>query len=153
MSVNKVILVGYLGQDPESRTLKSGTNIANFSLATSSKQKGADGQWKDETEWHRCVCFGNQADFAAKYLTKGRLVYVEGRIKSGKYTDKNGVERVSYDIICDVVRGLGKGDDAGQSRQSGGNSGSNRAQSNTQARRQAPANDAGFGDGDDDIPF
>jgi len=152
MSVNKVTLVGYLGKDPESYTTKSGISVASFSLATSSKQKGSDGQWQDETEWHRCTCFGNQADFASKYLTKGRLVYVEGRIKSGKYTDKNGVERVSYDIICDTVKALGRGDDAGQSR-APAQRGDTRTQSNTQSRTQAPADDSGFGGADDDIPF
>jgi single-strand DNA-binding protein len=152
MSLNSVTLIGYLGKDPDLRTAKNGTSIANFSLATSSKKKGQDGSWQDETEWHRCTCFDKQADFAAKYLTKGRLVCVQGSIKSSKYTDKNGVERVSYDIICNTVQALGRGDDAGQARPQASNT--NRTQSSTQARTQSAPDDAGFGDGvDDDIPF
>lgn len=148
MSLNSVTLVGHLGKDPESRQAKGGTSIVNFSMATTRKAKGPDGQWADETEWHRCTCFGHTADFVEKYLKKGRLVCVQGRIKSGKYTDKNGIERISYDIICDTVQALGRGDDAGQSR-APNQTNNTRAQSHTQS---AP-DDSGFGGGFDDIPF
>lgn len=151
MSLNSVTLIGHLGKDPESRQTKGGTSIVNFSMATTRKAKGPDGQWADETEWHRCTCFGHTADFVEKYLKKGRLVCAQGRIKSSKYTDKNGVERTSYDIICDTVQALGRGDDSGQSRPTTGNT---RTQSNTQTRTQSAPDDSGFGGGvDDDIPF
>ena len=118
-------------------------------MATTRKAKGSDGQWADETEWHRCTCFGHTADFVEKYLKKGRLVCVQGRIKSSKYTDKNGVERTSYDIICDTVQALGRGDDAGQSRAPA--QGSNtRTQSRTQSAPVDSAPDSGY---DEDIPF
>lgn len=150
MSLNSVTLIGHLGKDPESRTTKSGVHTATFSLATTSKKK-VNGEWQDKTEWHRCVCFDSSADFATKYLTKGRLVCVQGSIEYSKYTDKNGVERTSVDIVCNKVQALGRGDDSGQSRPAAGNT---RTQANTQTRTQSAPDDSGFGGGvDDDIPF
>jgi single-strand DNA-binding protein len=99
-SVNKVILVGNLGRDPEMRYTPSGQPVANFSLATSRGRQDANGNWTDETEWHRIVVWERLAELASQSLHKGSKVYVEGRIQSRKYTDNQGVERTSYDIVA-----------------------------------------------------
>ncbi len=112
-SVNKVLLIGNIGKDPEVRYTTSGQAVANFSLATSRSRKDAGGSWQDETEWHRIVAWERQAEIAAQYLRKGSKVYIEGRIQSRKYTDNGGVERTSYDIIAHEIVLLGERRDAG----------------------------------------
>ena len=99
-TVNKVILVGNLGRDPETRYTASGQAVAHFSLATSRGKQDATGNWTDETEWHRIVAWERLAELASQSLHKGSKVYVEGRIQSRKYTDNQGVERTSYDIVA-----------------------------------------------------
>ena len=143
--VNKVILVGNLGRDPEMRALPSGQQVANFSLATSRRYKDRDGNRKDETEWHNIVVYGKQAEIAGQYLTKGKMVFVEGRIQTRSWDDKeSGKKQYKTEIICDNFQMLGsKGDggsgggrDAGASAPSGGG-----------------GHDAGGDFQDDDIPF
>jgi single-strand DNA-binding protein len=142
--VNKVILVGNLGRDPEMRALPSGQQVANFSLATSRRYKDRDGNRKDETEWHNIVVYGKQAEIAGQYLTKGKMVFVEGRIQTRSWDDKeSGKKQYKTEIICDNFQMLGsKGDSGGGGpRDSGGG---------------APAgggHDAGGDFQDDDIPF
>jgi single-strand DNA-binding protein len=122
MSVNKVILVGRLGADPEVRQTQTGMSIAKISLATTERVKDKDGNYNEMTEWHRITAFGRTAETAGQYLSKGRQIYVEGRLRTSKYTDKNGVEKYSTEVICDRLQFLGsKGDGAGGS--GGGNSG------------------------------
>ena len=106
-SVNKVILVGNLGRDPEIRYLPSGDPVANITIATSSKYKGKDGNMVEETEWHRITFFGRLAEIVGQYLKKGRSVYVEGRLKTRKYTDKDGVEKYGTDIVAHEMQMLG----------------------------------------------
>lgn len=107
-SVNKVILVGNLGQDPEIRYATSGDAVVNLNLATTSKWKDkATGNMKEETEWHRVSIFGKAAEVAGQYLKKGSAVYVEGKIKSKKYTDKQGIERTAFEIACENFQMLG----------------------------------------------
>jgi single-strand DNA-binding protein len=107
-SVNKVILVGNLGQEPEVRYATNGDAVVNLSLATTSKWKDkATGQMKEETEWHRVSIFGKAAEVAGQYLKKGSAVYVEGKIKSKKYTDKQGIERTAFEITCENFQMLG----------------------------------------------
>lgn len=108
MSVNQVILIGRLGRDPESHDTAGG-KMAFFSMATSRRFKGADGQSQEETEWHSIVAFGATADIVAKYVKKGDLVYVNGRLRTRKYTDKQGVERFKTEIICNNLQMLGGG--------------------------------------------
>ena len=113
-SVNKVILVGNLGRDPEVRYTAEGAAIANISIATTSKYKNKTGEPVEETEWHRVTFFGRLAEVVGEYLKKGRPVYVEGRLKTRKYTDKDGVEKYATDIIASEMQMLGgreKGDD------------------------------------------
>lgn len=108
MSVNQVILIGRLGREPESHDTAGG-KMAFFSVATSRRYKGQDGQTQEETEWHSIVAFGSTADIVAKYVKKGDLVYVNGRLRTRKYTDKQGVERFKTEIICNNLQMLGGG--------------------------------------------
>jgi single-strand DNA-binding protein len=101
--INKVIIVGHLGQDPEVRALPSGANVCSFSVATTERFKDAQGEKQERTEWHRIKAFGSTADNCGKYLNKGSKVYIEGRIQSGKYTDKDGVEKTTFEIIASAV--------------------------------------------------
>jgi len=144
MSVNKVILVGNLGRDPEVRYMPSGDAVANLAIATSSKYKNKAGEMVEETEWHRVSLFGRTAEVAGEYLKKGRSVYIEGRLKTRKYTDKDGVEKYATDIVANEMQMLGgrEGGDEAPPRQPAA------------APRPAPAKPAsGFDDMDDDIPF
>jgi len=107
MSVNKIILVGFAGKDSESRATQSGDAISAFSIATTEKYKDRTGNLKEETTWHNCVCFGALAEVANKYVKKGTQVYVEGKIKVNKYTDKAGVEKTSTNIVVSSLQLLG----------------------------------------------
>jgi len=116
MSVNKVILVGNLGQDPKSFQVSSGLKVS-FSLATSEKWKSQDGENKEKTEWHNIIVWGKQAEFAEKYLSKGRLVYIEGRIQTRTYED-NGKKYIT-EIIAQNLQALDKGSKESSDRSSG----------------------------------
>lgn len=106
-SVNRVTIVGNLGKDPEVRYLPSGDAVANITVATSSKYKNKAGELVEETEWHRISFFGKLAEVVGQYLKKGSSVYVEGRIKTRKYTDKDGVEKYATDIVANEMQMLG----------------------------------------------
>ena len=108
MGINKVILVGNLGKDPELRMTNSQMQVATFSIATSEKRKEA-GNWVDKVEWHNVVTFGSTAENCAKFLKKGRQVYIEGRIQSRKWQDKEGKDRYTTEIIANTVQFLGGG--------------------------------------------
>ncbi|RYF32718.1 MAG: single-stranded DNA-binding protein [Comamonadaceae bacterium] len=171
-SVNKVILVGNLGRDPETRTFPSGDQVCNATLATTDKWKDKQsGEMREATEWHRLVFNGRLAEIAAQYLRKGSQIYVEGQIRTRKYQDKDGVEKYATDIRVDQMQMLGSrqgmgapsggGDDDGGYSQGGGGGGgyAPRApaaapRAPAAAPRQAPAkSSSGFDDMDDDIPF
>ncbi len=160
-SVNKVILVGNLGRDPEVRYLPSGDPVANITIATSSKYKSKTGEMVEETEWHRVTFFGKLADIVGQYLKKGRSVYVEGRIKTRKYTDKDGVEKYATDIIANEMQMLGSREGMGEPASDEEGAGYARAApaprpAAAAAPRAAPAQarpSSGFDDMDDDIPF
>lgn len=123
--VNKAILIGNLGRDPEVRYTQSGTAVANFSLATTERTK-KDGEWVDHTEWHNIVTFGKIAENCGKYLTKGASAFVEGRIQTRKWTDKEGKERQTTEIVAQNIQFLGgKGGGGGGARPAA--SGSRRA--------------------------
>lgn len=131
MTVNKAILIGNLGQDPELRNTASGTAVCTLRVATTDRRKDRDGNWTDFTEWHSVVVFGKQAENAARFLQKGRQVYVEGRIQTRKWQDRNGNDRYSTEIVCDNLRFLssgaagapGGGGGGGGGRQGGGGGG------------------------------
>ena len=106
-SVNKVILIGNLGRDPETRYTTGGDAVTNLNIATSEQWKDKSGEKQEKTEWHRVVLFGRQAEIAGEYLKKGRSVYIEGRLQTRKYTDKDGVEKYSTEIVGDRMQLLG----------------------------------------------
>jgi len=151
-SVNKIILMGRAGRDAEVRYLPSGDAVANVPMATSTFRKDkSTGERIEETQWHRVTLFGRQAEVAGEYITKGSLFYVEGRIKYGKYTDKDGVEKPTCDIVANELKLMGK------SPESTSHS-APQQQAVRPAPRQAPATNparqsSGFDDMDDDIPF
>ena len=107
MSVNKVILVGHVGKQPETRAFQDGTGVTSFSLATSEKYKDKSGNLSEQTEWHNISCFGKLSEIANKYVTKGSQVYIEGKIKTNKYTDKSGVEKYAVNIVASSLQLLG----------------------------------------------
>jgi len=158
-SVNKVILMGNLGRDPEVRYSPDGAAVCNVSIATTSSWKDKNsGERREETEWHRVVFYNRLAEIAGEYLKKGRPVYVEGRIKTRKWQNKEGVDQYTTEVVADNMQLLG-GRDGGDSGSSGGNEGGSsaprpaaRAQ---QAQRPAApvAGGANLSDMDDDIPF
>jgi single-strand DNA-binding protein len=116
-SVNKVILIGHIGQDPEMRHLANGDTATNISLATSEQWKDkATGEQKEQTEWHRVSFFGKQAEIVCQYLKKGSQIYVEGKIRSKKYTDKSGIERTAFEIISESFKMLGSKSDSGNGK-------------------------------------
>lgn len=167
--INKVILVGNLGNDPDVKYTQSGTTITTISVATTEAWKDKQtGQMQERTEWHRVKFFGRLAEIAGEYLKKGRQVYVEGSLRTEKYTGKDGVERYTTDIIANEMQMLGGGGEGGQrggggggdyQRGGGGGGDYQRGPRESSApARQAPAAAAAasqFDDGisDDDIPF
>lgn len=161
-SVNKVILVGNCGRDPEIRYLPSGQAVANVSVATSSRRKDKNsGEMIEDTQWHRVTFYDRLAEIAGEYLKKGRPVYVEGRLKYGKFTNKDGVEQNTCDIIATEMQLLGgREGSGGPSDDDGGGAPrrsappASRPAPSAASRPQAPAKSAsGFEDMDDDIPF
>lgn len=111
--VNKAILVGHLGKDPEVRSTSSGRAVANFTVATNRRYTDRDGQRHEETEWHRIVAWGRQAEIAGQYLRRGRLVYVEGRLQTRQWEDRQGEKRYTTEIVCDQFTMLGGRTDGG----------------------------------------
>jgi single-strand DNA-binding protein len=150
-SVNKVILVGNLGRDPETRYTADNAAVANVSLATTRRYKDAGGQQQEETEWHRVVFFGRLAEIAGEYLRKGRSVYVEGRLRTRKWTDKDGIEKYTTEIVAENMQMLG-----GREGLGGGDAGEAPApRSSAPAGKPATAGGkpASIAEMDDDIPF
>jgi single-strand DNA-binding protein len=166
-SVNKVIIVGNLGRDPEMRTFPSGDRVANVTIATTDRWKDKQsGEMKEATEWHRVVFNGRLAEIAGEYLRKGSAVYVEGSLRTRKWTDKDGVEKYTTEIRADQMQMLGKregmGGPSGGDDDGGGYDNAPR-RAPAAAPRAAPAAaggqrpagkpSSGFDDMDDDIPF
>ncbi len=164
-SVNKVILIGNCGRDPEIRYLPSGQAVANVSIATSTRRKDKNsGEMVEETQWHRVTFYDRLAEIAGEYVKKGRPIYVEGRLKYGSYVDKtSGVEKNTVDIIATELQLLG-----GREGMGGGGGGAGGEEGEAAPRRSAPASrpapasapraaapksSSGFDDMDDDIPF
>ena len=156
-SVNKVILLGNCGRDPEVRYLPSGQAVANVSIATSSKRKDkASGETIEDTQWHRVTFYDRLAEIAGEYVKKGRPIYVEGRLKYGVYTDKTtGVEKNTVDIIATELQLLGGREGMGGPSDDGGARAPARsaAPAAPSAPRTAAPAKSGFDDMDDDIPF
>lgn len=170
MSVNKVILVGHLGKDPEMRYLPSGEAVAGVTLATSEVWKDKQGQKQERTEWHNISFFGRSAEVVGQYLKKGSQIYVEGRIRTEKWTDKEGKDRYTTKIMADSMQMLGSKSGGGNSQGNDSYQGGDQSQGGgyapaerpAPASRPAPAAAArpapapaknNFDDFDDDIPF
>jgi single-strand DNA-binding protein len=157
-SVNKVILLGNLGRDPETRYTTGGDAVTTLNIATSEQWKDKSGEKQERTEWHRVVLFARLAEIAGEYLKKGRSVYIEGRLQTRKYTDKDGVEKYSTEIVADRMQLLGGregGGTGGDAEFAGATSGAGGP-----SRREPAAGAAKGGaakknteDFDDDIPF
>lgn len=161
-SVNRVTLVGNLGADPDIRYMPSGEAVANLSIATTDKYKNRDGEMVEQTEWHRVSFFGKVAEVCSEYLSKGSQVYVEGSIRTRKYTDKQGVEKYSTEIRGERMQMLGSRNDRDNSRDNrDSRDDSRRASSNQrrdEPRREAPqqrggGGSSGFDGFPDDAPF
>lgn len=128
--VNKVILIGNLGQDPEVRKTNNGNSVASLRVATAERFKGADGNWQERTEWHSVVAWGRTAENVGQYCKKGRQLYIEGRLQTRKWQDKEGKDRYSTEVVADTINFLGGGQGGGQGeggygggRQGGGGGG------------------------------
>jgi single-strand DNA-binding protein len=151
-SVNKVILVGNLGRDPEVRYLPSGDAVANITLATTETWKDKSGEKQEQTEWHRVAMFGKTAEIAGEYLKKGSQVYIEGRLQTRKWTDKEGQERYTTEIRADRMQMLGSRSGGAERMAPPDEDAPPRAAA--PAKKSAPAGKAGnFDDMEDDIPF
>lgn len=142
--VNKVILIGNLGADPDHRTTSNGKDVTNIRLATSESWKDDSGNKQTATEWHRVVFWGRQAVVVKEYLTKGSQVYIEGKLKTRKYTDKDGVEKYATDVVASKMTMLGSRGQ-GQGNQGGNNNGG--------GRQSGPPQGTFNNDANDDIPF
>jgi len=148
--INKVILVGNLGNDPETRYMPSGDAVTNISVATSESWKDKQtGEQKEKTEWHKVVMFRRLAEIAAEYLRKGSQVYIEGKLRTNKWQDRDGNDRYTTEIIADEMQMLGGRGGGGGSHGAGGGSSSGSSNAPSGGGKSAPPND----DFDDDIPF
>lgn len=146
--LNQAQIIGHLGKDPEVRYLPSGEAVANFSIATTEKWKDKNsGEQREETEWHRISVFGRLAEIVGEYLKKGSLVFIQGKIKTRKYTDKDGAERYATEIRAETMKMLG-----GRDSNQGGAPAQRQAPAASPRPAPAPA-PSGFDDMDDDIPF
>jgi single-strand DNA-binding protein len=162
MSVNKVILVGRLGRDPETRYTGGGQAVANFSVATDETYKDRNGERQKRTEWHKIVVWGKQAEIAQQYLKKGSLIFIEGRIQSREWQDKEGQKRTSFEIVATNFRMLGGRADGAAA---GAGAGATRGGADDFDHQAAPPEDTYSGSGagghapagpeisDEDIPF
>ncbi|NOZ75357.1 MAG: single-stranded DNA-binding protein [FCB group bacterium] len=127
-SINRVILVGHLGSDPETRFTTAGNAVATFNLATNESWKNSEGNYEDKTEWHRCVFFGKLAETAKDILQKGQLIYMEGRLRTRQWEDKDNVKRYTTEVVGEMFTMLGR-------------------------RMNTASNDSNQSSGDDDLPF
>lgn len=141
--INKVILVGHLGKDPEVRHLENGVNVASFSLATTETITNKSGERQDLTEWHNIVVWRGLADVAEKYLKKGKLIYLEGKIRTRSWDDKEGIKRYTTEIVADTFTMLGKKEDG------------NNNQGSTNVKQDLPSASeiVNSSEGEDDLPF
>ena len=164
MSVNKVILVGNLGRDPETRYTGGGQAVANFSVATSETYKDKNGERQKRTEWHKIVVWGKQAEIAQQYLKKGSLIFIEGRIQSREWQDKEGQKRTSFEIVANNFRMLGGRSEGAAAASAGGGAGARSSGGGDDFESHPAAADDSYGGAssqpsggpeisDEDIPF
>ena len=156
-SLNKVMIIGSLGKDPEVRYTNGGTAVASFSVATTEKFKGKDGEWEEKTEWHNITLWARLAEIAGEYLAKGKSVYIEGRLQTRKWQDKEGKDRYTTEIVGEKMQLLsskGEGAGAGGGSKPQGQGQQNRPSGNQgQSQNQGGGNQGAGFDHDDQIPF
>jgi len=158
-SINKVILIGNLGKDPEVRHLEGGVAVARFPLATSETFKDKNGERQERTEWHNIVLWRGLAEVSEKYLRKGQSVYIEGKIRSNNYTDKDGIQRYSTEIVADNMTMLGGRSEGGQSQDNGGGNYSSTSNNNgggnaaSAPKATSTSRPSSFEEEPDDLPF
>ena len=146
-SVNKVILIGNVGKDPDTRNMQNGDAVTNLTLATTESWKDKDGVKKENTEWHRITFYRKLAEIVGQYCKKGQSLYVEGRLETRKWADKDGVERYTTEVVANAMQMLG-------GKQAGSSSEPAKAATRPETPKvQAPKSNGGFDDMDDDIPF
>lgn len=151
-SINKVIVVGHVGSAPEVRYMPSGEQVTGIAVATTDRWRDkATGEQKEATEWHRVSFFGKLADIAGQYLKKGSQVYIEGRLRTRKYIDKEGIERYATEIIADTMQILGSRPGSGEPMEE--RSSRTRQQPSSSGSRPGPSRAPNLSDMDDDIPF
>ena len=150
-SVNKVILIGRLGRDPEVRYTSGGSAVANFSLATDESFKSKNGEQQQHTEWHNIVAWNKLAEICGEYLTKGKQVYIEGSIRSRQWEDKSGNKRTNYEIIANTMQMLGSRSDADRAASGSGRPAASRAPEDRSDSGPEPSPEGEITD--DDIPF
>jgi len=150
-SVNKVILIGRLGRDPEVRYTSGGSPVANFSLATDESFKGRNGEKQEHTEWHNIVAWNKLAEICGEYLTKGKLVYIEGTIRSRQWEDKSGNKRTNYEIIANTMQMLGSRSDAERAAAGGSRPAASQTSEDRSVSTPEPSPEGEITD--DDIPF
>jgi single-strand DNA-binding protein len=149
-SLNKVMLIGNLGKDPELRYTASGTAVASFSVATTEKFKGKSGEWEEKTEWHNITLWARLAEIAGEYLSKGKTVYIEGRLQTRKWQDKDGKDRYTTEIVGEKMQMLsGRGEGGGQGQRQGGGG----RPSQQQDYNHGPSYEEPAFNPDDEIPF
>lgn len=161
MSINKVILVGRLGADPEVKSVGQGSTVATLNLATSEAWTGKDGQKQERTEWHRIVVWGKLADICGKHLTKGRQIYVEGRLQTRSWEDQQGQKRYTTEIVATTVQFLGANNERGatpNNERAAGSQSNDRGSQNSQQNNSQGNDFQDFGpepqfDSSDEIPF
>jgi single-strand DNA-binding protein len=152
-SVNKVILIGHVGRDPEVRYTSGGSPVANFSLATGESFKGRNGEQQQHTEWHNIVAWNKLAEICGEYLTKGKQVYIEGTIRSRQWEDKSGNKRTTYEIIANTMKMLGSRSDAERAAAGAARPAASQGQASDERPDSAPEPSPEGEITDDDIPF
>lgn len=148
-TINKVILIGRLGRDPEMRYTSSGTAVVNFSMATNHTIRSQEGDNTEQTEWHKVVAFGRTAEVAGEYLTKGRLVYIEGRLQTSSWEDKEGQKRYKTEVICSNMQLLGGRGDT----DSGGDEKTQEVTESAETETKTDAETPAAKEEEDDLPF
>jgi single-strand DNA-binding protein len=154
-SLNKVMLIGNLGKDPEVRYTAGGTAVASFSIATSEKFKGKTGEWEEKTEWHNITLWARLAEIAGEYLSKGKTVYIEGRLQTRKWQDKEGKDRYTTEIVGEKMQMLSGKGEGGGGNSGGGNSGGGRPAQRPAQQEHSQGNsyEEPVFNPDDEIPF
>lgn len=147
-SLNKVMLIGNLGKDPEVRYTAAGTAVASFSMATTEKFKSKAGEWEDRTEWHNVTLWGRLAEISGEYLSKGKPVYIEGRLQTRKWQDRDGVDRYTTEVVAEKMQMLGGKNGGSGNASNSGNGGTGGGQGVSGGSIEEPPFSS-----DDDIPF